>query len=120
MAQSAAGHDCQGVCLFEAGAMVTELAAAGVPVITCNKRDGADLRAVLRMRRAIASHGTEVLHSHNGIAHYYATLAALGLGVRRVVNTRHGMGCVKSEEHTSELQSLMRISYAVFCLKNKK
>src|SRR3546814_5691903 len=26
----------------------------------------------------------------------------------------------KSEEHTSELQSLMRISYAVFCLKKKK
>src|SRR3546814_1425733 len=26
----------------------------------------------------------------------------------------------KSEEHTSELQSLMRISYAVFCLKTKK
>src|SRR3546814_3814697 len=29
-------------------------------------------------------------------------------------------GVVRSEEHTSELQSLMRISYAVFCLKNKK
>src|SRR3546814_8527494 len=27
---------------------------------------------------------------------------------------------VRSEEHTSELQSLMRISYAVFCLQNKK
>src|SRR3546814_10824263 len=27
---------------------------------------------------------------------------------------------LRSEEHTSELQSLMRISYAVFCLKNKK
>src|SRR3546814_3056447 len=27
--------------------------------------------------------------------------------------------CRRSEEHTSELQSLMRISYAVFCLKNK-
>src|SRR3546814_3288764 len=27
---------------------------------------------------------------------------------------------VRSEEHTSELQSLMRISYAVFCLKNNK
>src|SRR3546814_3491790 len=27
---------------------------------------------------------------------------------------------VRSEEHTSELQSLMRISYAVFCLKNTK
>src|SRR3546814_8517648 len=32
---------------------------------------------------------------------------------RRRVNSR-------SEEHTSELQSLMRISYAVFCLKKKK
>src|SRR3546814_8202260 len=28
--------------------------------------------------------------------------------------------CERSEEHTSELQSLMRISYAVFCLKKKK
>src|SRR3546814_1815568 len=28
--------------------------------------------------------------------------------------------CPRSEEHTSELQSLMRISYAVFCLKKKK
>src|SRR3546814_6575628 len=33
----------------------------------------------------------------------------------------HGTGAAlgRSEEHTSELQSLMRISYAVFCLKNK-
>src|SRR3546814_7682899 len=29
-------------------------------------------------------------------------------------------GANRSEEHTSELQSLMRISYAVFCLKKKK
>src|SRR3546814_4447545 len=33
----------------------------------------------------------------------------------------HGsVTCGRSEEHTSELQSLMRISYAVFCLKKKK
>src|SRR3546814_8235382 len=31
-----------------------------------------------------------------------------------------GVAAVRSEEHTSELQSLMRISYAVFCLKKKK
>src|SRR3546814_4167946 len=30
------------------------------------------------------------------------------------------LGTRRSEEHTSELQSLMRISYAVFCLKKKK
>src|SRR3546814_8428515 len=33
---------------------------------------------------------------------------------------RLGIGYGRSEEHTSELQSLMRISYAVFCLKKKK
>src|SRR3546814_4633372 len=32
---------------------------------------------------------------------------------------RYKQIAVRSEEHTSELQSLMRISYAVFCLKNK-
>src|SRR3546814_6784429 len=36
-------------------------------------------------------------------------------GRRRSVGT-----AMRSEEHTSELQSLMRISYAVFCLKKKK
>src|SRR3546814_16340254 len=32
----------------------------------------------------------------------------------------YGRNCPRSEEHTSELQSLMRISYAVFCLKKKR
>src|SRR3546814_4752349 len=39
-------------------------------------------------------------------------------GVSRCRNWAPGsILCVRSEEHTSELQSLMRISYAVFCLK---
>src|SRR3546814_7143717 len=33
---------------------------------------------------------------------------------------RSAVATLRSEEHTSELQSLMRISYAVFCLKKKK
>src|SRR3546814_3972700 len=49
-----------------------------------------------------------------------ATLAQLGsllnLEPARITDLRHK----RSEEHTSELQSLMRISYAVFCLKKKK
>src|SRR3546814_5456997 len=35
------------------------------------------------------------------------------------LDTGPGNGMLRSEEHTSELQSLMRISYAVFCLKKK-
>src|SRR3546814_4679212 len=59
-------------------------------------------------------------------------LDAGGIGARRAphgevpldllggLDAAGGDGRGKSEEHTSELQSLMRISYAVFCLKNKK
>src|SRR3546814_3675503 len=38
----------------------------------------------------------------------------------QVLQCRSGHRTYRSEEHTSELQSLMRISYAVFCLKKKK
>src|SRR3546814_5440028 len=41
-----------------------------------------------------------------------------GLGVSQKPQAEHEL--IRSEEHTSELQSLMRISYAVFCLKKKK
>src|SRR3546814_2764231 len=37
-----------------------------------------------------------------------------------LISTDGRVGRLRSEEHTSELQSLMRISYAVFCLKKKK
>src|SRR3546814_5764220 len=41
------------------------------------------------------------------------------LVIAGLVRENHA-GMQRSEEHTSELQSLMRISYAVFCLKKKK
>src|SRR3546814_4531983 len=58
--------------------------------------------------------------------------AAAGISAFAQTNDQHVTGnpkilhcarqreTVRSEEHTSELQSLMRISYAVFCLKKKK
>src|SRR3546814_7098355 len=46
--------------------------------------------------------------------------ALRSLRTERVVAVLHYAPVVRSEEHTSELQSLMRNSYAVFCLKKKK
>src|SRR3546814_8495129 len=43
---------------------------------------------------------------------------AIGLGADRL-RLLLALGAQRSEEHTSELQSLMRLSYAVFCLKTK-
>src|SRR3546814_2410670 len=57
------------------------------------------------------------------ILHQAAAEAAADHGVgqlqRDVVRVGGGNRRPRSEEHTSELQSLMRISYAVFCLKKK-
>src|SRR3546814_4893588 len=53
-----------------------------------------------------------------------AKLVSGGELVHRIVFARRLQrrfaGEIRSEEHTSELQSLMRISYAVFCLKKKR
>src|SRR3546814_2078356 len=70
-------------------------------------------RVELRLRRArdVAAIGVEARLEHLAqprLAEHLPRLAA-GHQQRR-----------RSEEHTSELQSLMRISYAVFCLKKKK
>src|SRR3546814_4690932 len=46
--------------------------------------------------------------------------SAMKLGWRRMPSVVNPVKAIRSEEHTSELQSLMRTSYAVFCLKKKK
>src|SRR3546814_10220416 len=46
--------------------------------------------------------------------------SAVMLASRRLHPPAAANAIIRSEEHTSELQSLMRISYAVFCLKKKK
>src|SRR3546814_9040801 len=54
-------------------------------------------------------------------AEHHLLAEEIGLGLLREGRLEHaGAGAAdRSEEHTSELQSLMRISYAVFCLKKK-
>ncbi|MCY7353514.1 MAG: glycosyltransferase [Lysobacter sp.] len=90
-AQRAAGMCCRVICLFEPGPLANELIADGVDVRACNKRHGLDLRALSRMRTLLREDPGAVLHSHNAVAHYYAALAAVGLRLGRVVNTRHAM-----------------------------
>src|SRR3546814_5597354 len=66
------------------------------------RRPGARRRGVLRRPGARQAMGARA--DHDGLRPQ-----------RRAADRRE-----RSEEHTSELQSLMRISYAVFCLKKKK
>src|SRR3546814_1880288 len=52
----------------------------------------------------------------------FCTRAGIAAEIAASLSAPHGSGgpLYRSEEHTSELQSLMRISYAVFCLKKQK
>src|SRR3546814_10870696 len=81
----------------------------------CAARGGAGaggdrLSAAVRASRSAAAHGRRALSAAIAVAAgTYAARRSRSIGAR----------CGRSEEHTSELQSLMRISYAVFCLKKK-
>src|SRR3546814_5707280 len=56
-------------------------------------------------------------HVVDQLAAMYHPVVQLNSGGYLVINPTEAL--VRAEEHTSELQSLMRISYAVFCLTNK-
>src|SRR3546814_2982142 len=56
----------------------------------------------------------------HGLLDDVGRLAGAGATARKPSSSAAGRRARRSEEHTSELQSLMRISYAVFCLKKKK
>src|SRR3546814_10795929 len=66
--------------------------------------------------------GSVALTASQGAAEGVPDLAFARLRLAHVAIDASGQqpGLFRSEEHTSELQSLMRISYAVFCLKKKK
>lgn len=91
-AQRRRGHEVRILCLWRRGALAERAEAAGVPVECCDKRQGIDTRALRTMRSALRAFRAEVLHTHNPMAHYYGVAASLGLGIRTVLNTRHGMG----------------------------
>src|SRR3546814_5575701 len=54
-----------------------------------------------------------------GVGLIFAAWHTSGLATGVLARTAVHVQIIRSEEHTSELQSLMRISYAVFCLKTK-
>src|SRR3546814_9705627 len=73
--------------------------------------------AKLRNALALADDGRQ------GEVRYLGEFDADEATMRRIIKrlaSKHEHVHFRSEEHTSELQSLMRISYAVFCLKKKK
>src|SRR3546814_7558549 len=86
----------------------------GLPVLKYSGFERAvNLTLGLPYPRVAVDHGTALDIAGTGTADPSNLLAAID------TCTRLARQRPRSEEHTSELQSLMRISYAVFCLKQK-
>src|SRR3546814_9650316 len=66
--------------------------------------------------KAGSRHGGQLAHRRDDGGRRRSGAGGRRYALGRTQGRRQG----RSEEHTSELQSLMRISYAVFCLKKKK
>src|SRR3546814_2702643 len=78
------------------------------------------LRRLFRMQPPVSFEHTGPSPAGCPIRDTLNRLSPLKQGIAREGLTSGKGGTDRSEEHTSELQSLMRISYAVFCLKKKK
>src|SRR3546814_1660626 len=80
-------------------------------------------RVCIKLRTAIIAGGTQIgyVSDHINGARFPALRRIAQGDVAGIIrNSNRRTGRTRSEEHTSELQSLMRISYAVFCLEKKK
>src|SRR3546814_5067936 len=89
------------------------------------ERGGHVVRPVGHRRQRAGQHRELAAHEvaealPAGIVIDAVAVAEVHRHVEQVVDVALVAEAVRSEEHTSELQSLMRISYAVFCLKKKK
>src|SRR3546814_4507771 len=73
-----------------------------------------------RCRMAFRSDGAILGLEVESIANLGAYMTAYGAGIAAYLYTGALSGAYRSEEHTSELQSLILFSYAVFCLKKTK
>src|SRR3546814_5336300 len=115
------------VCSSDLGAWATRLAVADepFPIWSCS-RWGLPCRFRCRNRGALLPHRFTLAGLLRDVGGLFSV--ALSVGSRRPGVTWHlalrspdfpPLLKQRSEEHTSELQSLMRISYAVFCLKKK-
>src|SRR3546814_9568634 len=72
------------------------------------------------IRRPPRSTRTDTLFPYTTLFRSIEACRGAAFAYRRMIPPFSSLCSTRSEEHTSELQSLMRISYAVFCLKKKK
>lgn len=86
----ASTYSCVVCCLEARGEFAEDVDALGVPLYVFDKKDGIQLRTVLRLAHFMRERRVSIVHTHNPGAHVYGLLAGWLAGVPVRVHTRHG------------------------------
>src|SRR3546814_3949360 len=91
--------------------------------VTDGQIPGRDLQAVVELGKVLLDHPVQlldgVIEGVDALTDEYRVMIITKGDLLHQESKVARSGLARSEEHTSELQSLMRISYAVFCLNKK-
>jgi glycosyltransferase involved in cell wall biosynthesis len=102
--QKRAGHSVTIATVFRNGSLTDALNDSTISVHCLEKRGGFDLSAIRKLRE-ICKNNVDIIHTHNPLPHYYATLASLGIDLHRI-STRHDMGLHLKRKRMEDLYQL--------------
>ncbi len=107
------------VCIHRRGRLADELEAAGVPVVSLDKRSGLDLSVVPKLVRLMRRERVAVVHTHLWTANLWGRLAAWLAGVPVIIATEHNVDVWKRRVHVWCDRLLCRRSHSVVCVSER-
>ena len=105
--QVESGYACQIICIYRGGVLVEEAKKKGVKCIILGKRDGLSFSLLVKLRKAVILHKSNIIHTHNALAHYYAFFSLMLFTKKCFINTRHGMAM---EDINSRKEKLFKLA----------
>ena len=105
-AQQAMGHDVRVFSIATTDGLKHELLSSGIPVTEGHKQRALDKQTLGALRACVRGARADIVHAHNFVPNYHATLAALGLNAAHVC-TLHDMGTRLSNR---KLRTLFKLS----------
>lgn len=108
--QKQSGHVVEVYTIYGEGPLAAELRLSGIPVHVFDKTGGFNFNFLFSLRNAFKRGHFNVIHTHNHSAGFYGTIAGRMAGIKKIINTRHGMG----NFHNSSKQDLLFKFSAMF------
>jgi glycosyltransferase involved in cell wall biosynthesis len=108
--------DLRFVCIGARGAVADEIESCGWPVVSLGHAPGLRPRILYRLAREFTGSRADVVHTHNNVPLIYGGPAAALVGVRGVVQTRHGQAVGTTRRHRTAFRLASLCADRVVCV----